>query len=277
MVSPKAALEEGLLLRVWSRSREIDIMGLSASVAFYVVLGVFPGLAAVVALFSLVGDPGAVPDFIRSIESFLPDGSIGLLEGQARRASRIGRDATGMAGPLFGFALLLWSANYGMRGLFRGLNDIYRQEEKRGVFAFAATTFLFTVAGIAFLVCSLGVVVVLPRLVDAIGLSSGMATIAKLARWPVLLAFVVITLMFIYRFGPSRTKVSWRSAAIGSLAASLLWVCVSAIFSWYSADSDRFASLYGPLAAAAAFMIWVWLSMATVLLGAVLDSALARE
>jgi membrane protein len=81
----------------------------------------------------------------------------------------------------------------------------------------------------------------------------------------------------IYRYGPSREAFEWRSAIYGSLLAAALWVAGSAVFSWYVSSFRSFVDLYGSLSAVIGFMVWIWLSLIAVLIGAELDSALMKD
>ena len=62
----------------------------------------------------------------------------------------------------------------------------------------------------------------------------------------------------------------------GVLLATLLWLVSSALFTVYATHFASFGSVYGPLAAVAAVMLWFWVSAYVVLLGAELNSALEK-
>ena len=52
----------------------------------------------------------------------------------------------------------------------------------------------------------------------------------------------------------------------------MLWITASYLFSWYSANFGSFNKTYGSLGAIVGFMVWIWISMIVVLLGAELDA-----
>ena len=101
------------------------------------------------------------------------------------------------------------------------------------------------------------------------------AHIVDLLRWPVILVVVGLALAILYRFGPSRAHPEWRCIALGSSAASLLWVCGSLLFSFVVSQLGRLDELYGSVGVMIGFMLWVWLSVTVVLIGAELDATAA--
>jgi membrane protein len=81
----------------------------------------------------------------------------------------------------------------------------------------------------------------------------------------------------IYRYGPSREGAKWRWVTWGSVAAAVLWLAASMLFSWYVANFDSYNKTYGSLGAGVGFMIWIWLSVVIVLLGAELNAEMEHQ
>ena len=55
-----------------------------------------------------------------------------------------------------------------------------------------------------------------------------------------------------------------------------LWVCVSLLFSWAMAWPGTLDQLYGSVGVMIGFMLWIWLSVTVVLVGAELDASAAE-
>ena len=72
---------------------------------------------------------------------------------------------------VIGLGISLWSANAAMKSLFDTLNIVYGEEEKRGFVKLNAISLLFTVGGIFFVLAALGAIVVIPVVLNYIGLS----------------------------------------------------------------------------------------------------------
>ena len=69
---------------------------------------------------------------------------------------------------------------------------------------FYATTLLFTLAGIVFVIVAIAGVVVLPLMLKFVGLATTTERLLAIVRWPILFVTIVVSLASIYRYGPSR-------------------------------------------------------------------------
>jgi membrane protein len=70
-----------------------------------------------------------------------------------------------------------------------------------------------------------------------------------------------------WRMESARRRVVWP----GALAASLLWVAVSWLFSAYVGSIGEYSVFYGSLAAVALLLLWLWLSSVLLLFGSELN------
>ena len=257
------------------RAHHDRVTMVAAGVAFFVLLATFPGIAAIVSLYSIFADPEKGGILIAALPAVLPEQAVEIIAQQTRRIAEQ-QSASGRASffvPLFGFAILLWSTTKGMRSLFNALNEIRATEERRSFIKLTAISLIFTIGFIVFLLFVVGVVFILPTVLDGIGFGKVSSLTIKLLRWPFLLVVVGFSLALIYRFGANRENAQWRWITMGSGIASLLWICSSILFEWVVSKFGSFDELYGSLSAVIGFMIWIWLSTIVVLFGAELDAA----
>ena len=103
-------------------------------IAFFVVLAVFPGIAAVVALYGLFAGPRLGETLMGAMPSVLPDYAVQVIARQIRYLSGQGASEIKRLGitSALGLVVLLVSTNRGTTALFRGLNVVYGSEERRG-------------------------------------------------------------------------------------------------------------------------------------------------
>lgn len=73
-------------------------------------------------------------------------------------------------------------------------------------------------------------------------------------------------LMFIYWFFPA-IKVRWYAALTGGLIAAGLWKLIGFVFSIFVVNSGNYTAIYSAFATILLFMIWLYLSWLTLLLG----------
>ena len=265
-----------ILWRVlWSISED-RILSTSGGVAFFALLAVFPGIAAIVSLYGLFADASSIGKHLSLLSGFLPGGVLQLIADQITLISRQGNETLGTAF-VVGLLVALGSANSGMAALFDALNVVYDEREKRSLVRFYATTFLFTLAGIVFVILAITGVVVLPLMLKFVGLATTTERLLAILRWPILLVTIVVSLAFIYRYGPSRRDARWRWVTWGSIVGALLWIAASMLFSWYVATFDSYNKTYGSLGAGVGFMVWLWISAVIVLLGGELNAEMEHQ
>src|SRR5262245_6462575 len=106
------------------------VVSIAAGVAFFVLLAIFPAIAALVSVYGIFADPAAIRTHLNELASLLPDGAIQIVSDELGRLASGGKSTLG-ATFLFTLGLSLWSANAGMKALFDALNIVYdvRSEE----------------------------------------------------------------------------------------------------------------------------------------------------
>lgn len=258
---------------LWRKTGEDRILLIAAGVTYYALLALFPAIAALVSLFGLFADPGVIGQQLSGLSGVLPDGALQVVGDQIRRIQAHGGGTLG-AYFLVGLGFSLWSANAGTKSLFDALNVVHGEREERTFLRFNLQSLAFTLGAIVFVSLAAGTIVILPAAFALIGLESLAASAVALARWPLLLIIMMLGLALIYRYGPSRPPMGWRWISWGSGTATVLWLAGSMLFSWYVASFGSFNRTYGSLGAAVGFMIWIWLSVVIVLVGAEIDAVL---
>ncbi|EIM30788.1 YihY/virulence factor BrkB family protein [Microvirga lotononidis] len=265
-----------ILWRTWEEFGQDRIMSVAAGVTYYALLAIFPALAALVSIYGLFADPATIQDHLNALSGVLPGGATEVIGDQVKRIASKGGGTLGFSF-VIGLAIALWSANAGMKAIFDALNIAYDEEEKRSFIRLNLQSLAFTLAAIGFILLALGSIVVLPIVLDFVGLGSGMEWLLSLARWPILLAAVVAGLAVLYRYGPSRDKAEWKWVTPGGLVAAVLWLVGSMLFSWYVANFGSYNETYGSLGAVIGFMTWIWISSIVVLLGAELNAEMEHQ
>lgn len=272
---PRASWIE-ILKRTISEFSDDRVLALAASVTYYLLLALFPALAALVSLYGLVADPADIARQLDMLTGFLPGGAVQVIGDQVRLLTAHPPSALGF-GFVSGLAIALWSTSAGMKALFDALNVVHEEKEKRGFVKLTLTALAFTLGAIVFLLVSLGAVVVLPAVLNFVGLGAATELLMKLLRWPLLLIITGLALALLYYFGPSRTRREWKWVTWGSGVASIMWIVGSLLFSWYVQNFGSYDKTYGSLGAVIGFMTWLWLSSTIFLLGAELNSEIERS
>ena len=262
-------------LRVFHDVSENNIVSVAAGVTFYVLLAIFPAIAALVSCYGLVADVATINDHLRTLQGIVPSGALDIIGDQVKRIAAKGETTLGLTF-FTGLVLSIWSANGGMKAVFSALNIVYEERETRNFFWLNLRSLTFTAGALLFVVLALVGIVVVPAVINIVGLSAEAWYIALL-RWPVLLLAVLAGLALLYRYGPSRDAPRWRWVTWGSAIAGVLWLGTSLGFSWYVSNFGKYNETYGSLGAVIGFMTWIWISTTIILIGAEINAEMEHQ
>ncbi|MEU5877114.1 YihY/virulence factor BrkB family protein [Spirillospora sp. NPDC047279] len=261
-------------VREFQKDRVVD---LAAGLTYYALLSVFPALIVVVSLVGMTGISGTrtLVDNVRQ----LPSGQyrvvlidvIESLEGTAPTASVFAAA---------GLALALWSASRYVAGFIRAVNVIYDMPEGRPVWKLAPLRLGLTLVMVLLLGVSAVAVAFTGRFAErageVLGLGSAFVTAWGVLKWPVILVVVMVAVATLYWAAPNVRQPGWRWITPGSGFAIVAWIAASAGFAVYVANFGSYNQTYGALAGVVIFLVWMWFSNVTLLLGAEVDAELAR-
>jgi len=242
----------------------------AGGVTFYLILAIFPGIAALISIYGLFANPASIVSQLDTIANIAPGGAIQVLHDEMTRLASHG-GTTLSIGFLVSLVISLWFTNSGVSALFDALNIVYEEKEKRGLIKYYLETLTFTIATVIFVLLSTAIVVAIPVALSFMPLP-GTDLLVRIARWPILLVLVALALAGLYRFGPSRAAARWHWITWGSAFATAGWLALSVLFSWYMAHFGSYNRTYGSLGAIMGFMTWIWISLVVVLVGAKLDA-----
>ncbi len=251
---------------------------IAAALTYYAVLALFPALIALVSLVGLVGQAQATVDTILQVLRDVGAKSVAdTLEPTIQQLATA--PGAGIA-LVTGLLAALWSASGYTSAFGRALNRMYEIGEGRPFWKFRPQMILLTFVLLLLAALTvLGLVLTGPAakaVGDAIGLGSTAVTIWGIAKWPVMLAMVVLIVALLYWGTPNLKQPKIRWVSVGSLLAILVWLVASAAFGFYVSNFASYNKTYGSLAGVIVFLLWLWLTNLALLFGAELDAELER-
>ncbi|MEM8654946.1 MAG: YihY/virulence factor BrkB family protein [Pseudomonadota bacterium] len=247
---------------------------IAAGVAFYAILAVFPGIAATIALWGIVGDPALALEQIQEFQALIPADVYALLAGQLVKLATTDGLTLGWASILsFGFAL--WSARAGVAALMQGLNAIYDAPNRSG-FAHYLRAFLLTFSLIGVVLTAMACIVIVPIVLAFLPLGPWANFGIEAFRWVVGIGVLTAGFAVIYRLGPNLSGQRPRLISPGAGFAVVCWVAASTGFSVYLQNFGNYNEVYGSIGAVIVMLLWLFISAYLVLLGGALNAELAR-
>ena len=214
-----------VLVAVWTTAGEKHLGLIAAGVAFFGIFGIFPGIAAVIAIFGLISDPVVIAEQLALMEDIIPPDAYNLIASQVYPLVAARTDALGWATGV-SIALALWSCRAGVGALIGGLNAIAGQRMRSGIWQMTVAL-LLTFALVTLAIVALTVVVIVPIALAFIPVANSTAWLLEGIRWLIALSVLMIGLSLLYRFGPARIGPRGRWMTVGAFVVVILWVSMA--------------------------------------------------
>lgn len=259
-------LRRQALFAAFGKIGQNNLSLIAAGVAFFAMLSLFPALAALIAILSLVSDPDVVVVQLEELREIVPEDVYGILYDQIAGLVYTSSDTLGWTGAV-SLLIALWSARAGVGAMMHGMNVVY-DVRGRAPWHHYLRALMLTIALVAVSVISLMTLVVVPVALAFLPVGAFTSFILEITRWAVALIVIFLGIGLIYRFGPNRRPKVTRVITAGSLLAVVSWTAVSIGFSYYVSNFGNFNEVYGSIGAVIAMLVWLWISSFVVLLGA---------
>jgi membrane protein len=259
--------------RGWAEAKVDQVPLLGAGVAFFAFLALFPAVIALVTLYGLFADPAVIADQVNSLAA-LPAEVRQLVVDQINNQNRA---ALGWSA-LLAIALALFSASGGVNNLITAVNVAYDEEDKRSPVKKRLIALALTLGAIVFVVIMLGLVAVVPAVLQGVfGDTPVLRFLLSAARWLLLVVLVTAALAVLYRVAPDRDAPKMRWVSVGAALATLLWLLASIGFSVYVSTFGNYAKTYGVFAGIIVLLFWLWITSYAVLLGAEINAEAEQQ
>lgn len=254
---------------LYKRVIDGDYFGLSAQLAYFFLLSLFPLLLFSITLLGYL--PLDEEILLNLLGSVVPAETMDFIS--SNLADIVNNQNTG----LLSFSIIgtLWSASNGVNAIRRALNRAYNVEEDRSFFIARLVAILMTVSMIGVIVIAI-LLQVLGRsigiyLFSLFGLTEDFIQIWDALRWSISSLVFFIVFLFVYKFTPNH-KIYFKEAAVGAVFSTLCWQLVSYGFSFYVDTLGNYSATYGSLGAIIILMIWFYISGFIIILGGVINA-----
>jgi membrane protein len=256
------------LSRLWGR----DVMLYVGGVSFFIMLAVFPGLAILVGLYSLLSDPSAAAQQAEMLSRLMPSGARVLFQEELTRLSRTPLQAISTQS---GIAVIIggYAAHRGFKALLAGLSFIHDEDAPRGFFGFNVMALLVLIAAFGLLVVLSGVFLYLRFIAAAFDIKPLRGAPWLYSEWTWASLGITLAMSLIYRFAMSSKPVAWLASIVGGAGAALLCLFMSWASAIYVEQIAHLGATYGSVAAVIVFLIWLSWNVNAVFFG----GALATE
>jgi len=251
------------------------VTGLAAEAAFFAVLSVPPLIFAMAGMIGFVTDQFS-PAQVDNVRQAVIDLSEQALTQGAVNKIIVPTIDDVLAGGRFdvislGFVLALWSGSRAMHVFVDTITIMHGLGGHRGIVKTRALSFGLYVLAMVLGVFMVPLVVAGPGLVQE-WLPQRLDLLIHF-YWPLVVVVSICFLATLYHVSvPVRTN--WSFNLPGATFALFCWVVGSFLLRWFlTATSADSGSIYGPLAAPIAVLLWLYLVSIAVLIGAAVNAA----
>lgn len=256
------------LTRLWGR----DVMLYTGGVSFFVMLAIFPALAILVSLYSLLADPAQAASSGQALSALMPEDAREIFQKELMRLVSAPHVAMSAQSAL-ALIVAMYASHRGFKALLAGLSFIHDEEDPHGFVGFNLLAGAVLIATFAALAAISAVFFGLRILGSAFELRPLRGVSWLLSEWTWASASLSLGLALIYRYAMSRQRVAWRASILGGLAAAALCLFASWAIAFYVEQIAHLGATYGSLATVIVFLIWLSWNVNAVFFG----GALATE
>ncbi|MDF2141926.1 YihY/virulence factor BrkB family protein [Paenirhodobacter sp. CAU 1674] len=262
-------------LRFLGRLARTNISLIAAGVAFYAMLAVFPGLSALIAIWSAFADPAVIGSYLAVADDFIPPEAFAILTEQILLLLQGPRTTIGW-GTVLSVAVALFSARAGVGALVLGLDVIHGTRPRNTLLSFLFG-YVMTLALVAVMLLAMATVVVVPIAVNFLPFHALTGWLLSGLPWGGMLLLMLSALGILYRYGPNTRGARDPILTLGAVLATLVWGIASLALTYYLTNFGSYNKVYGSIGAVIALLMWLYLSAFSVLLGAALNAELAAS
>ena len=253
-----------VLVRLIKSIIKNDFYGMAAEMGFMLVVGIFPFMLFLMAIFGWLGNRSYLDSILRVLSNIMEET---MIFNHGRLLAIIGIITT-----------IVLSTN-GVAVVLKGLNRAYKVEETRNFVYTRILSFLMVFVNVLVMFLTINIIifgkVIITFLVTHFGLSKGIAITILTLRWPVaFLALYLMAFLSYYILPDLRGNESFKrkSALPGTVFFTTFWLVGSWGFSIYVNNLSTYNLVYGTIGAFFILMVWLYYTSILLLIGGEINS-----
>jgi len=251
---------------------EHQSMGSAAQIAYFLLFATFPFLLTLASLLAFLPIPDLMEWLLRLLGEVVPPAAVDLMRNSVERL--VTRQRSGLLS--LGIVISVWAAANAVESFMQGLNRVYGLREHRPFWKTRGIAVLLAVGVSLFTVLGLLALWFGSQVshwwAGRGGLGPLPVQVWDVARWPLVLLFLIGAIDQLYFIGPA-VRQRWRWVTPGAIVAVLGWVVASLGFSAYVRHFGSYNATYGSIGAVIILLPWMYLTAFFVLLGAEINAA----
>ncbi len=253
-----------------------DFYGMAAEMGFMLVVGIFPFMLFLMAVFGWMGNRSYLDAILRVLSNIMPMQAMNLLKSVLEETMIFNH---GKLLAIIGIITTIVLSTNGVAVVLKGLNRAYKVEETRSFVYTRILSFLMVFVNILVLFLTINIIifgkVIVLFLVAHFNMSTTVAVTILTLRWPVsFLALYLMAFLSYYILPDLRGNDAFKrkSALPGTVFFTTFWLVGSWGFSVYVNNLSTYNLVYGTIGAFFILMIWLYYTSILLLIGGEINS-----
>jgi membrane protein len=263
-----------VLDRTYRRVLRDECLDIAAQVSFFFVLSMFPFFLVVASIIGFLPTTQLWEPFVEWIFTYFPRLAESSLFDTILDLSKWHKGILS-----FGIVVAIWSASSGFVSLMEALSVAYGAKDTRGYWKKRAIAILTTLGSAVFILLSFGLWTLghwaHGTVENAYKWFAIFESPWKIAWWLFTLLLLCVGVDLINYFLPNCPR-PWRWLSPGTLFVALTFGLASIGLNFYVRHNVTLPRIYGTLAGFIIFMLWIYIDVIILLIGAETDTAVAE-
>lgn len=242
-----------------------EINSKAAEMSFYLLLSIFPFLIFTISIIVYI-PTFHLNKYILIIKNLIPESAFNIILSIINSA--INNKSLGFL--ILSFIFTLWTSSRGIRSLIKWMNKSYNVEETRSFIKVFIISFIFTVSILILILLSIILLIfgewIGYFIFNLIGLDKIFIYIWNILRYMVVVFTLIVIMINLYRYTPNK-KIKIKDVIPGSIIATLVWLIISFLYSYYINHYSNYEVIYGSIGEIIVLITWLYLTSWSILIG----------
>ena len=260
---------------------ENDFYGMAAEMGFMMVIGIFPFMLLLMAIFGWMGNKSYMDPILLALSNIMPEQAMNLILTVLSEVMIFEQGGTLAA---IGIIVTIILSTNGIAVVLKGLNRAYKVEETRNFVYTRVLSFIMVFVNTLVLFLSINLIVFgkvfINFAVNHFHMPNHIAIMLLTLRWPVaFLALYIMAFLSYYILPDLRGNEAFKraSALPGSLFFCTFWLVGSWGFSVYVNNLKTYNFVYGIIGAFIVLMVWLYYTSILLLIGGEINSQVYNQ
>jgi membrane protein len=253
-----------------------DFFGMAAEMGFMLVIGIFPFMLFLMAIFGWLGNQYLMEPVMMFLANFMPEQAMNLIQ---TVLSEVMIFEQGGIMAIVGIIATTFLSMNAMAVVLKGLNRAYKVKETRSLIYTRILSLLMLLVDVMVLFLSINLIIfgriIINFLLRHMFITVEISNLLMLLRWPIAFAALFLMAFLSYYILPDlkgNERYKRKSAIPGSFFFVIFWLVASWGFSIYVNNLKTYNMVYGTIGAFAVLMVWLYYTSIIILIGGEINS-----